>query len=105
MHIKKTFYKFAIQNKYKTFMQLSKRSKVSLPLEEQLVLKKYIEELDPASAFINIFNATRVRRDTVMKLIDRGWAELRVIEKMQQFLTELVETDYYKNLVKLNKNV
>ena len=82
-------------------IKLSPRSKAVLTPEEMSVLKNYTTVLDPDAALSIITTNTGVRTTTINSLFTRGWCELSVAQKLQKFLKELVETDYYKNLLEI----
>lgn len=85
-------------------MQLTRRARVSLTTDEMKLLDDYVNDIDKVAGFGVIKLNTGIGRDTITALLERGWAENHVINKLQKFLSELRETDYYRNL-KNNKDV
>lgn len=75
---------------------LSPRSRTRLLPDDFDLLKRYISEIDPEGGFANIKKNCGVGRDTVIRLIERGWGERRTILKIKDFLTALQQTEYFK---------
>ena len=65
-------------------LKLSQRSRVRLTKDEINTLKSYVET-EPA-ALANITNNTGVARTTVHRIIENGWAELKVAIPMRDFI-------------------
>lgn len=80
-----------MNNTFKTSngLILSKKSRVKLTTEEMDQLKEYTQN-DPA-AFINIKRNTNVRRDTILKVMERGSAEVAIALKLRGFLKLIKE--------------
>ena len=80
-----------MNNTFKTSngLILSKKSRVKLTTEEIDQLKEYTQN-DPA-AFINIKHNTGVRRDSILKVIERGSAEVAIALKLRDFLKLIKE--------------
>ena len=70
-------------------MKLSPRTKVRLTPEELGVLRSYIE--DQPAAYKNIKNNTGVSRDTILRLLKNGWAELRIALPLRAFIKLIPE--------------
>ena len=84
-------------------IKLGPRSRAMLTDEETAFLKEYINVLDPMAAYINIRKNAGVSRDTLLILFENGYGFLSVVEKLQKFIKNFRETDYYQNLKKLQQ--
>lgn len=72
----------------KTKVKLSPKTRVRLHPDEMELLKGYIEN-DPV-AYANISHNTGIKRDTILRILDRGSMQLSVAIKLRDFL-RLVE--------------
>lgn len=77
---------------------LGPRSRVRLKEEEENLLRRYVTKIDPDSGYTNIKNTVNVGRKTVNRILEFGYMELTVAEKIRDFLKALQESEYYKNL-------
>lgn len=80
-----------MNNTFKTAngLILSKKSRVKLTTQEMDQLKEYTQN-DPA-AFINIKHNTNIRRDSILKVMERGSAEVAIALKLRGFLKLIKE--------------
>lgn len=65
-------------------VKLSPRTRVKLKAEEMVLLKNYIEN-DPVS-YANISHNTGIKRNTILRILDRGSMQLPVAIKLRDFL-------------------
>lgn len=70
-------------------IKLSPRSKVRFSDEELTFLGDYIK--DEPAAFANIKNNTGIARSTVLRVIERGWAELSTALPLRDFIKAVQE--------------
>lgn len=68
-------------------LKLSKRTRVRLTPLEMKQLKEYVE-FDRA-AYWNIYENAGIRRQTIIKTLERGWIELAPAIRLRDFLREL----------------
>lgn len=67
---------------------LSKRTKMRFSKSEIEILSKFIED-NSNSAFKIIKLNTNVHRDTVLRIIERGWSEMNPGLKIRDFINKL----------------
>lgn len=68
-------------------LKLSPRTKVRFGEDELTMLKDYIKN-DPV-AYANIKNNTSISRNTILRLLDRGWAELATALPLRDFIKNI----------------
>lgn len=69
--------------------KLSLRTKVRLTPEELGVLRSYLD--DQPAAFANIKNNVGISRDTTLRVLKNGWAELRIALPLRDFIKLIPE--------------
>lgn len=73
----------------KTKAKLSSRSKRRLTEQEIKTLNEYIN--DEPAAYANIKNITELSRNTVVRILERGWGELPVATRLCDFIKLIPE--------------